>query len=413
MLKNSTMINRIVFILFFLLFPAHSAKAQVYGCTDQLSTNYNSSATINDGSCVYFSATISPTASYLLNSALVETSGLIYWNNQLWTHNDSDDINLYALDTIGDIVQSYPLNNTLNKDWEEISQDDKFIYIGDFGNNNGNRTDLKILRITKKSLISNSPVIDTIRFAYSNQTDFNSAGSNKTDFDCEAFIVSSDSIFLFTKQWVSNKTGVYSLAKSAGNHIAQYKFTIDIQGLITGATYLESKKLIVLCGYTSFLQPFLYALYDFKGTDYLIGNKRKIQLALPFHQVEAVATNDGLKYYITNEYFSKPPITTNPQKMHVLDLQQYLSNYLNPTLGISETETIPHKTVYPVPAHDFLVLGNQTPTNYCFKNQFGQIALQGFAPDNNSIIDISTLSIGIYFVTIGEKNPITFKVLKR
>jgi hypothetical protein len=60
-----------------------------------------------------------------------------------------------------------------NTDWEEISQDSSYIYVGDFGNNyQGNRTDLHILRIEKKSFLLNQPIIDTISFSYSNQTDF-------------------------------------------------------------------------------------------------------------------------------------------------------------------------------------------------------------------------------------------------
>lgn len=86
-----------------------------------------------------------------------------------------------------------------NIDWEEISQDADFVYVGDFGNNhNGIRADLHILRITKESILSDHSVIETINFSYSNQTDFAPAGSNNTDFDCEAFIASNGSIFLFT-----------------------------------------------------------------------------------------------------------------------------------------------------------------------------------------------------------------------
>ena len=42
------------------------------------------------------------------------------------------------------------MSNIKNTDWEEISQDKDFIYIGDIGNNSGNRDDLKIYRAGKK-----------------------------------------------------------------------------------------------------------------------------------------------------------------------------------------------------------------------------------------------------------------------
>ena len=118
-----------------------------------------------------------------LNAALVETSGLIFWNNTLWSHNDDTDIKLYSVDTAtADTIHSYVLKNTVNTDWEEISQDANYVYVGDFGNNaNGNRTDLHILRVEKNSLLVNAPVIDTIWFSYSNQTNFSPAGANHTD----------------------------------------------------------------------------------------------------------------------------------------------------------------------------------------------------------------------------------------
>lgn len=321
--------NFYIAFLFVFGLIANQSEAQVYGCTDPLANNYNAAATVNNGSCTYNSTSVSPTASFNLAAALDETSGLIRWNNQIWTHNDSQDINLYALDTLnGSIVQTQPLNGVVNTDWEEISQDDEYLYIGDFGNNgNGNRTDLKILKISKSSVLAGSPVVETINFSYSNQVNFNPTGGNNTDFDCEAFIVSADSIFLFTKQWVSNQTSVYSLAKTPGTHIANLKTTYNVQGLITGATSFIEENLIVLSGYSTSLQPFVYLLYDYTGNNFFSGNKRKIGLNLAFHQVEGIATNNGLKYYISNEAFNQFPFNV-PQKLHTLNLSAYLQNYL-------------------------------------------------------------------------------------
>lgn len=164
-------------LVVFLMGATHS-KAQIYGCTDPLANNYNPSATVNNGSCTYNAASVSPVASSNLSNTLAETSGLIFWNNLVWTHNDSDDVNVYGLDTLnGGILQTQPLTGSLNTDWEEVSQDSDYLYVGDFGNNgNGNRTDLKILKISKNSFLSGSPVIETINFSYSNQVNFNRPG---------------------------------------------------------------------------------------------------------------------------------------------------------------------------------------------------------------------------------------------
>jgi hypothetical protein len=399
------------------LFLCNSAFAQVPGCTDPLASNYNPVATINDGSCAYNATAVSPSASVNLVNVLAETSGLIKWNNQLWTHNDSDDINLYALDTLnGSIKLTQPLPGTENTDWEEISQDSGFVYVGDFGNNqNGNRTDLKILKISKTSLLSGLPSIEIINFSYSNQLNYTPTGANNTDFDCEAFIVSSDSIFLFTKQWVSNKTSVYALSKQPGTHIAKFKSTYNVQGLITAAVYKEAENLIALSGYSISLQPFIYLLYDFNDHNFFGGNKRKISLSLPFHQVEGIATTEGLKYYLTNEKFFQQPISI-AQKLHTVDLTDFLEGYLNSQVttsvaGIGEKSDF---EIYPVPAKQFVnvrIASSALPVSYFMANQLGQIVLSGNLINEISRIDVSGIPAGIYIFKINTKIGNGYKLI--
>jgi len=180
------------------------------------------------------------------------------------------------------------------------------------------------LRIEKKSFLSNKPLIDTISFSYSNQTDFNIQKENSTNFDCEAFIVSKDSLYLFAKQWSQKKTTVYVLPKVPGKYVARSKETIDVDGLITGATLLASGKGIVLCGYSRTLQPFLYLLYGYKNNEFSAGNKRKIKLSLPFHQIESIESIDGKLLYLTNESLIKKPIIKIPPQMHTVDLSPFL-----------------------------------------------------------------------------------------
>jgi hypothetical protein len=396
---------------------AQQSLAQIFGCTDAVANNYSATATQNDGSCTYANATISPLTSVSLGSALVETSGLIFWNSSLWTHNDNSDLNVYSIDTLtGAILQSTSITGTLNTDWEEISQDANYIYLGDFGNNgNGNRTDLHILRIEKASVLAGAPLIDTIYFSYSNQTDFTGTGANSTDFDCEAFIVSQDSIFLFTKQWVSNKTSIYSLPKIPGSHSAALRGTLDVQGLITGATYLEDKRLISLCGYTQVLQPFLFLLYDFTGTDFTSGNKRRMGLNLSFHQVEGIATNNGLKYYLTNEHFSQS-ILDFPQKLHTIDLSTQLGNYLlDPQNAI---EVIAGETciIYPNPTQgEVYFISSTPPRRYQWINAQGKIVDQGNIMPQETAIGTEKLQNGTYLLKLQNVNGQfqTFQVIVR
>lgn len=290
---------RQIYLVFFILLIQNHTSAQVYGCTDARAKNFNPNAIINDGSCKYVSSKIKPLFSVPINEAVHESSGLLFWNNKLWTFNDNEDTNLYSLDTIGNNLQKFALAKVKNTDWEAIAQDSSYIYIGDFGNNvTGNRTDLHILKIEKKALLEHKTVIDTIAFSFDNQFNFESKKTNTSDFDCETILVTKDSLYLLTKEWSTKQTRLYALPKNTGTYQAKYKASLNVNGLITGGVILENQKSIVLCGYSKKLQPFLYLLYDYNENEFFSGNKRKIKLALPFHQIEGIATKDGLHFFL-------------------------------------------------------------------------------------------------------------------
>ena len=308
--------------------------APVEGCTDPVAENYDDGAAVNDGSCTFPPATISSEESHYLPDGHEETSGIIYWNGKFWLINDAGPRNMYGLefDNVQDI-ERVRLGSVPKRDWEEITQDDTHIYIGDFGNNYGSSTSLRILRFTKKSILTGDPQMEVINFTYSDQDDLTSPGSNQTDFDCEAFLVRGDSIFLFTKQWAREQTSMYLLPNEPGDHVAELQETYDVQGLVTGLVYREDMDLLVFTGYSSDMAPFLYLFYDFEGVDFFGGNRRKVGLSLPGnfmgrgHQVEAITTRDGLTYYITNEHFAVS-VLNFPQQIHRLDLSALLGHYV-------------------------------------------------------------------------------------
>jgi len=394
--------------------------AQVYGCTDKLSTNYNPNATINDGSCLYASASVEVT-SVNLHAEVRETSGLVFINGDLYTHNDDSDINIYKLDTVaGAISQKLPITGTANQDWEDIDQDDKYIYIGDFGNNvSGNRSNLRVIRVDKKSLLSGNPVVNSINFKYSNQTDFSPKPNNATDFDCEAFIVGKDNIYLFTKQWVSKQTSVYVLPKTPGTHTAQLSGTYNVGGLITGATYLEDKKLVALSGYSTLLSPFISLLYDYKGHDFFSGNKRKLNVSLSFNQIEGIATQNGLDYFLSNENFVQAPFINTAQKLHKLSLAPYLSDYLKivesrGNLGTIDTLSGAGISIYPNPAFDIVRIDskpNIVGRQFTIADVNGKQVLKGKLNNVSNVVDISALNGGIYLVNISGFESDNFKLI--
>jgi hypothetical protein len=279
-------------------------------------------AIVKNKKCEYPKTKIKPVFSAPLSDSLKETSGLVFFEGLFWTHNDDHDTTLYGLDDSGKIKRKIKLNGVINHDWEEITQDSTYLYIGDFGNNySGNRNDLSILKIEKKSFLQQQPIIETISFSYSNQTDFSPQKPNKTAFDCEAFVVRKDSIYLFTKQWQSSTTSLYVLPNKTGLQVAELQTAWNCKGLITGATYFDTEKKIALCGYTKKGSPFLYVLYDFEGNHFFSGCKRRIDLKLRFHQIEGIATIDGNTFYLTNEALIRKPFLKIPQQWHVVKLK--------------------------------------------------------------------------------------------
>lgn len=290
-----------------------------------ISISYSQSYTPSDSKETHPSTkTIKIKSSVKLSDTIKETSGLLFFDNQIWTHNDDSDSTIYGLDTSGVIQKKITLKQIKNKDWEAISQDSLYIYIGNFGNNyRGNRNDLCIYRIEKKSFYDTTPIIDTIAFSYAKQTDFSVQKANTTNFDCEAFVILKDSIYLFTKEWKTATTSVYVLPNKSGHQIAQLQASWNCKGLITGATYLETEKKIMLCGYTKRGSPFLYFLYDFEGNHFFSGRKRRIDLKLRFHQIEGIATIDGTTFYLTNEALVRKPFLKIRQQWHKVELKNY------------------------------------------------------------------------------------------
>ncbi len=394
--------------------PYGLLQAQTPGCTDPLASNYNPAATKNDGSCGYPAANVDAAASLNLPALLTESSGLLWHKGYLWSHNDDSDTALwYWLPDVAPMLNSKAIAGVRNNDWEDLTRDDRYFYIGDFGNNgSGNRRNLNILRIADPAAQSGTLHADTIWFTYEDQTDFSQQAANSTDYDCEAFVAAGDSLYLFTKQWLSQKTACYVLPNTPGKHVAKLRAVLDVQGLITGASMLQGQQLVVLCGYSKSLQPFIYLLYDFEGLRYFSGNKRKINMNLPFHQVEGITTNNGLDVYVSNEQL-KQVITITP-KIHRLDLRAFLSAYLGSTRRLIFEDPFNSFKVHASGAALYVSRPKGNPEDFWqITDQGGRILDSGFTNGPVSEIPIQQLKAGLYYLRIGKgKEAYTCKWIK-
>lgn len=255
-----------------------------------------------------------------LDREVRETSGLIFREGLLWTHNDDNDNTIYGINpSSGVIERRISIGNLKIADWEELQHDEQYLYIGDFGNNaKGNRTDLRIFRKKK-----NSDKPDTILFRYPEQTDFTAQKTNSTNFDCEAFIVTDSMIYLFTKEWISTNTSLYKIPNKPGSHEAKRINTFSSHGLITGAAFNPGTQLIVLTGYTKTLAPFIYLLYGFQKDDYFSGSRQKLKISHRFMQIEAAAFLDDWTIALTNEEFNHS-FVKSPPKLTIINLRPLL-----------------------------------------------------------------------------------------
>lgn len=322
-------ILKLIFIFFLLNTAGIDVNAQ------KNINNYNSDKIINNDSCNYEQFSYQPDVFIdSLSDIVDESSGVIFYRGALWTHNDSGgEPKIYKIDTItGKVIQTITIRNAVNKDWEDIAQDSLFFYIGDFGNNHGNRRDLKIYKIAKNQIpefSDDSINASIIYFSYKDQINY----SNKLyrhNFDCEALFAYKDSLYLFSKDWADYKTRLYSLPKIPGKYkISPYE-TYNINGLVTGADINLSSNEITLIGYNDYVS-FIFILSDFRGNDFFSGNKRRIDFPdLIYVQTEGITYTYGKNVLISCEKSSVP------QRVYKVNTALFTSSYKKITKNIPD-----------------------------------------------------------------------------
>jgi len=161
---------------------------------------------------------------------LKEASGVVASRNNLdvlWTHNDSGDLaRIYALDTRGRKLGNYYLPGATNVDWEDIAigpgpvTNVSYIYVGDIGDNNANRSSIQIYQIPEPGVYARQ---------YTNPAVANLKGIRQVTLhypdgphNAEALFVDpwNGDLFIATKHSVTS--GVYTVTKSqfeSGNNL--------------------------------------------------------------------------------------------------------------------------------------------------------------------------------------------------
>jgi hypothetical protein len=239
-----------------------------------------------------------------------ETSGIEKTSDGLfWTHNDSGGANeIYGFNSSGTLIRTITITNASNVDWEELAQsaDGKF-YVGDFGNNNNDRsaangTPLRIYIIPNPLDILGSTVeAQILEFEYEDRNF--SAPSSDHDFDMEAMFWWNDTLHLFNKiRSTSEFVKHYVLPAIPGSHTATLVESLNLCGSCSNNRRRITAADISPCGrYVILLaRERMYLFNCFSGSKYLTtGNMREFSYTNT--QKEAIVFDTYQDIYITDE----------------------------------------------------------------------------------------------------------------
>jgi len=327
-----------------------------------------------------------------LQNSLIETSGLILLNDRLITHNDSGNAaELYEIDTTsGNISRTVVIENASNVDWEDLCYDDTYIYIADFGNNAGNRTNLRVYRVSISDYLStpNDTIsADTILFNYADQTDF-TATTFSTNYDAEALVSYNDSLYIFTKNWGNMWTNIYALPKTPGNYALPRIDSINVEGLVTGGSFNASSNSIMLSCYT-FTYPFIVEISNLTSSNFSSASIDRTQISLTSgysYQLEGIAPITDNNFYIsTEESFS------GASGLFRLNIDA--TNSLNDLKGKVYS-------VYPNPAKGIIKITAPKETTKEIYSINGELVLA----TKQSTIDLSNVPTAVYILHIRNQN---------
>jgi len=247
----------------------------------------------------------------LLPAGIEEGSGIeIATDNTLWSFNDnSGKERLYQFDHAGTLLKELKIDVS-KIDWEDLAQDETGnFYLGDFGNNDNNRRNLKIYKLTPSDLAAIDKVKPAvIHFTLEDQTQFPPA-NDQQHFDIEGMFAYGAQLFLVTKDRskpFEGKTKLYELPNEVGTHTARLldEFKTDnkkSKGAITAADISPDKtKLAILSN------EVIWVFSNFSGTAFFTGTVSRFDLPVQ-RQMEGLVFSDNCILLLINEEKANQP----------------------------------------------------------------------------------------------------------
>lgn len=245
---------------------------------------------------------------------LDELSGMVaskQHQGMFWVHNDSGDENrIFLIDEKAQLHSTYYLNNTINRDWEDMAQANiggvNFLFIGDIGDNDfGYQNQYFIYKVKEPSVLAAQNTvqtltnIETIPFTYAD-------GSH----DAEAMFIDQKTfdIYLITKRGA--RARVYKIAypyqtntNNTAVFIRDLEFGGELISIPAGATAADISPDNTEIFIKSYFQVYYWLLNTNETVEQAM--RRKYDTTLPYiqkQQEEAIcvkANGDG--YYTISE----------------------------------------------------------------------------------------------------------------
>lgn len=254
--------------------------------------------------CFFFGCSASQEKSPLLVKTILpkelkEISGMTADGADIWAITDKPHTKIYRLDISGNLKEQVEVTNTTATDVEAVASDANFIYIGDVGDNSGDRMERKIIKVAKANIKDAKAAGEVIEFTFAGNED--AAKKKQNNYDCESLLSYKDSLYLFTKDRQDNETRLFVVPKTPGKHTARFIDSFNSKGLITDAAINPANNELALTGYhKGHRYPFIILFSNFSNNDFFSGEHKKINLAdKPWDwQMEGITYgNDDVVYF--------------------------------------------------------------------------------------------------------------------
>jgi len=251
---------------------------------------------------LFLSSIVLTQTDFILPSELSEISGLEKLTDSLLVaiNDGGNEPLIYVLDFTGKIIAKKEVANATNIDWEALAIDQKYVYIGDFGNNLNERKDLCIYRISRNSILNEEPLIaEKMTIHYREQNQFPPEQASRY-FDAEAMTFFEGQLWVFTKNSTKPFDGI------------SYIYTVQFE---SNQSKTLSKTAELKLNKTSYLKDAITSACTVGTTIVLTTYNRMIELSFPkqgltksnlffyphIQQVEACVSIGQDTYFISNE----------------------------------------------------------------------------------------------------------------